>query len=825
VIQGLAFLLLLLLPAVTSASPQQVQQFLSTYCIQCHGASAQMGQRRFDKLQVTAKDVDTQLLLQDIVDQLNLSQMPPAKLRQPDPAQKQAVIATLTQAIADAHAQRTSTGAQTVLRRLNRREYRNTIGDLLQLNMTMFDPTSTFPRDQVAGHMDNIGDALVTSGYLLEQYLDAADQAIEKALRTAGTAEPPKEQTWVFNSGFRQQQELDYAQRQVYEQRYLCLYETTNSLRHEGAYAPLHAFSQGVPADGHYEIRVRAEALNRLHPYNQAMFAMDRDAPFRLGIVPGNAKAGPLHHPQPIEPQLGEVTLRENGPEWYTFRIWLDAGYTPRFTFPNGMIDSRKVFMQIIARHRDLLPPEQQKTAEPRIYPARPVVLRYGKMPHIRIHEVQIRGPLYDAWPLPSVRAILGDKPFQPERTRELLQSFATRAYRRPARPDEVDRLLAVVQRRRTEGLSPIDAFKDGLKAALASPAFLYLHDAAPPASDGRLPAHALATRLSYFLWSSAPDDELMRLAHNGDLRKPEVLRAQTRRLLASPRSQTFLEGFLDSWLNLRSLGDMPPDRDTFSRYYEQDLQAAMRRETQLFTRHLLDHNQSIVQFLDSDIAFVNKPLARLYGLDNESFPPDQGHLFRQVKLSDPRRGGLLGQGSVLTVTANGLETSPVTRGVWLLENILGTPPSPPPDNVPPIDPDVRGATTMRDILTKHRDNPSCFACHQKIDPPGFALESFDPIGRWRATYKNGAPIDASGQLPGSQPFQDVTGLKKILVERKPQFARMLTERVLSYACGRRIERIDRPHIDRLVAELARRGDGFRDLIELAVLSDLFQKK
>ncbi|MBL8210675.1 MAG: DUF1592 domain-containing protein [Bryobacterales bacterium] len=814
-----AFLALLAatLPA-WGATPAPVRAFLDQYCVQCHGAKAQMGQRRFDQLTLPVNDADTQRLLQDAVDQLNLSHMPPKGARQPQPGERTEVIQALTAAIADAQSRQISTGGRSVLRRLNRREYRNTVGDLLALNMSMFDPTASFPRDQTAGQMDNLGDVLVTSGYLLHQYLQAADTAVEKALQYA---EKPREQFWIFKGDFRQQPEVDYAHREIYGFRYLCLYENQNSVHHEGAYGLLWDFQQGVPADGFYEIKVLAEAKHRRHPYSRKVISIDPDVPFRMGVVPGNLKAGPLHHPQPIEPSLGEVFVADDTPEWHTFRVWLDAGHTPRFTFPNGQIDGRGSFQRIIRNHRDLLPADFPPNPVG-IRPARPFILRHAQMPHIRIHEVKIRGPLYDQWPLPSVKAVLGGQPFQPSRTRELLERFAGRAYRRPARPDEVGRLMAVVGKRKQQGRSDWDAFKDGLKAAMASPAFLYLSET--DSTKGRLPADALASRLSYFLWSSMPDAELRRAASDGSLLRPDVLQAQVARLLVSPRSQAFVEGFLDSWLNLRALGDMPPDRDQFERYYAADLQAAMKKETQLFLRYLLDQNRSVLEFVNSDTTFVNKPLAQLYGL-KETFAPEQAHLFRQVRLSDPVRGGLLGQGSVLTVSANGIETSPVTRGIWVLENILGTPPAPPPDNVPPIDPDVRGAKSIRDLLSKHRENATCFACHQKIDPLGFALENFDPIGAWRTKYPNGATVDAAGQLTDGKAFRDLGELKKILADRKTEFTRMLASRLLTYACGRRMEPADRPRLDRIVERAAAKGYGFRDLLEQAVLSDIFLSK
>ena len=795
-----------------------IKSFLSTYCTECHGAEKQKGDRRFDQLSFPPDKADTLFELQDILDQLNLGEMPPEKAkRHPEAKEVREAVERLTQIVAEGHTRLVSTGGRTVLRRLNRREYINTVGDLFGLNMIMFDPTTKFPADQTVMHMDNIGDTLRTSAYLLDQYMEAADEVVEKAFRNLQRI---PEQTWTFRGPFRQQDQLDRLSHD-----YLYLFETLKSFKHNGAYAPLLEFAEGVPGDGFYEIKVKAEAMNRRHAFDPAFFpSMDPDEPFRLGIVPGDQKAGYLHYPQPIQPVLGETTVEDNRPSWHTFRVWLDAGFTPRFTFPNGMMNLLPAVNQLTRRRDASESPYEFKTK------------LITQLPHIRIHEVQIRGPLYDQGPPPIQEVIFGGKPFEAGRTREVLETFASRAYRRPARPEEVDRLMAIVGQRCSDGKSALDAIKAGLQAVLCSPAFLYLAESDSTPKDTALSAHALASRLSYFLLSSMPDFELARLAQDGELLKPEIIVAQTRRLLASSKSAAFVGGFLDSWLNLRSLGDMPPaEGSIFERYYADDLENAMQRETQLFTRHLLDENKSIVDFLDSDYTFLNRPLAKLYGMP-DAVSRDGGSGFRRVQLTDPYRGGLLGQASVLTVSANGIETSPVTRGVWILENILGTPPPPPPDNVPPIDPDVRAAKSIRDILVKHRENAACYECHRKIDPPGFALESFDPIGAWRSHYeileqvnprkinrKVGAPVDPSGELPGGRSFKDVTGLKKLLVERKDQFARVLTERLLAYACGRRIEPADRQEVNRIVAELARRGYGFRDLVELVTVSQAFR--
>jgi Protein of unknown function (DUF1588)/Protein of unknown function (DUF1592)/Protein of unknown function (DUF1585) len=302
------------------------------------------------------------------------------------------------------------------------------------------------------------------------------------------------------------------------------------------------------------------------------------------------------------------------------------------------------------------------------------------------------------------------------------------------------------------------------------------------------------------------PDNELLQLANRGELRNPEVLLAQTRRMLASPRSNAFVEGFLDSWLNLRSLGGTPPDRKEFETYYSMGLEQAFKKETQVFMRDLIERDGSIIDFLDCDYSIINQAIATHYEL-GEIGPPETSHEFRKVSFRDANRGGLLGMGSVLTVSANGIETSPVVRGVFVLENILGTPPPPPPDDVPAIDPDVRGAKSVRELLSKHRESPNCYSCHRKIDPLGFALENFDPVGVWRTKIRK-TKIDTNGELPSGEKFENIAELKKVLVTRYPTlFAHNLTERLLTYACGRRI---------------GAHEYGLRSLIEAVVVSELF---
>jgi Protein of unknown function (DUF1592)/Protein of unknown function (DUF1588)/Protein of unknown function (DUF1585)/Protein of unknown function (DUF1595)/Protein of unknown function (DUF1587)/Planctomycete cytochrome C len=805
------------------ARPLEIQGFLQTYCNECHGADKQKGDRRFDELKLPAVKVDTLIELKDILDQLNLGDMPPKKAKQPSSEERKIFIEQATQALTDGREKLASTGGSTVLRRLNRREYLNTIGDLFDLNMAAFDPTNQFPRDQSEENMENLGDVLQTSGYLLDQNLDAASVIVEKVF---ALQQPPPEQTWHFNGNFQSKGKQSNPQRE-YDNRYLNIYECTDSEKHVGGYAFIHDFKDGVPTDGLYDIKVLAHAMHRENPYDPKIFGIDPREPYRLGVVPGDDKAGPLEHPQPLQPMLAEFPMGDGKPEWHAMKVWLDAGHTPRFVFPNGPRDARGSWQKIAEYHKNKWPPTKKNDRIP-ITDAHRIAVVDGKMPHIRIHEVVIRGPLTDGTAAIPQQVALAEASLDPKKAREVLEAFASRAYRRPITQDELERHMDVALQRVRTGHTPQVAFKDAVKSILCSPAFLYhsqnvLTDDLDPSKPPKLDGYALATRLSYFLWSTMPDEELIRLASDQQLTKTEVLLAQTRRMLASPRSDAFVSSFLDSWLNLRNLGGMPPDRKEFENYFYKGLEPAFKRETQLFMRDLIERDASIVHFLDSDYSFVNQPLATHYGL-GELGEPARAHDFRKVSFKDAKRGGLLGMGSVLTITANGIETSPVVRGVYLLENILGTPPPPPPDDVPAIDPDVRGAKSMRELLSKHRESASCMGCHQKIDPLGFALENFDPIGGWRDRIEK-TNVDASGELPSGEKFSDIVGLKRILVQRQDMFARMLTDRLLTYACGRRIGALEEPIVESIVAELPQYEYGLRSLIEMVVTSELFRNR
>lgn len=797
-----------------------VRPFLNTWCVSCHGPEDQSGDRRFDRVAVSLQDSNDLAQWQDIVDQLNLGEMPPPDERQPSAEQRKIVVQWLQKRISDFHQSRSGARDRAALRRLNSREYRNTVRDLLRINTTLFDPTESFPRDQTVEHLDNVGDTLVTSGYLLQQYLRAADLAVTKAV---SPLKRPTAKTWTFTDNFRQQPEIDQVHRKTTEYRHITLYDVVGADKHEGAYAAIHDFASGVPHDGWYEIQFRAVGVNRQHPYDVDFVGTDPQEPLRLGIRPGLAQAGPLHKPQPIEPLLADIALDDEDAQ-YTVKVWLDAGFTPRFTFRNGLMDVRNMWGRLVKKYRDQFP----KPKRPGIVEHRFNAIKYGKLPQIHVDDIRIRGPLLEEWPTASQRAVFGPQAAMILESRQMsrqqmedqLQRFLPRAYRRPVTVAERQRVLQVIDDRRQQGRSDIDAWCDGIRMVLCSPGFLYLEQ---PTEDGPSPA-LVASRLSYFLWSSMPDDELLRTAGviesagaadaNRVWTKQRV-EQEVDRMLDDPKADAFLTGFLGSWLTLRDFGSQPPDRDQFAKYYHHDLGTAMLEETRMFADSLLKDDLSVLQFLNADYTFVNRRLAEHYGL-----PKPAGGGFHRVALSDDRRGGLLGQASVLTVSANGIDTSPVVRGVWLLENLLGTPPSPPPPDIEPLDPDIRGAKTIRDQLKKHRTSDSCNECHRRIDPLGFALENFDAVGRWRENYDRRQAIDASGELPNGGQFQDVRSFKRLLLNQKTLFVRALTSKLLSYAAGRRMLVTDRPRIDELTTELADRGHGFRTLVKLAATSE-----
>lgn len=420
--------------------------------------------------------------------------------------------------------------------------------------------------------------------------------------------------------------------------------------------------------------------------------------------------------------------------------------------------------------------------------------------------------------------AVPGDNLSPREAARQILERLAFRAFRRPVQPEEVDRLMGLVEQVLDRGRSFEDAIQVGIAATLVSPHFLFrveddrVADAAE--SIRELNDFELATRLSYFLWSSMPDDELFQWASEGQLRQPSVLEAQTRRMIADPKSASLVENFAGQWLNLRNLEDVTPDPQRFPGF-DAALKRAMRRETELMFETIMREDRSVAEFLTADFTFVNQQLAEHYGIEGV-----QGDDFQQVKLPPDQRAGLLTQASILTLTSNPTRTSAVKRGLWIMENILGTPPPDPPPNVPELEEaqEASQAATLREQLVMHRESAVCASCHIQMDELGFGFENFDPIGRWRIE-DGGHPVDSSGELPDGQRFQGPIELVAILSQREQEFAKVLASRMLTFALGRGLEYYDQCAVDSIAQQMQQNDYRFSSLVLGIVTSEPFRMR
>ena len=515
--------------------------------------------------------------------------------------------------------------------------------------------------------------------------------------------------------------------------------------------------------------------------------------------------------------------MPDGEPAWLKFRVWLEAGQTPRFIFPNGPYESRASVIEVNRRYQNEFDPKTYRAGVSRAH-----ILREGALPHIRIGEIKVHGPIQEPGGSKELVAIFGPEGIHPETALEQLYGFAARAYRRPLHDGDRSSIAAMYQQGIDKGSDARRSALDTIKLILCSPSFLYLSEITDP-DDGRLTAHDLAARLSYALWAAPPDEALTADAMSGRLLETEMLASHIDRMIRDPRSEQFIRGFLDSWLGLREIGNQPPPRRSAREYYAEDLPSAMKREPRLFFRHLLDDNASAMRLLTAEYTFVDKRLAALYQLpERKTLRLSDG--FQRVRLrDDSQRGGLLGMASVLTASANGVETSPVTRGVWVSENLLGVTPPAPPDDVPALEANVSGAKTIREKLALHRQAKTCAGCHRKIDPLGFGLENFDPIGRWRSNYPKSqgrAQVDASGKLPSGESYSDFASYRETLAAaRGEQFARNLIEKLLTYATGRHMERADQFEIDDLAQQAQRRDYALKDMLIGALTSEIFRTR
>ena len=676
-----------------------------------------------------------------------------------------------------------SSEGRVILRRLNRVEYENTVRDLFAINVSV---KELLPEDAISHGFDNVGAALNISPALIERYLEAADAVLDAAVAPVHKLESKTKRFDLYDSL------PDWFLPGVWKRD-----DGVILFRNSGDSATdLRKFQ--APAPGRYRFRICASAHNSETPLPMAVL---------LGnfVVSGN----PTRH----------------------------LGY---FDAPPGQPAVIAFEERLLARNDTL---KITPVALPFVYLKPETVADYPG-PGLKIHWVEVEGPLPESWPTESYRRVFGDvdpKVGTLADAEKLLRQLLPKAFRRPVAEGEEKPFVAIVAAALQSGQSFEMALRAGIKGVLVSSKFLYFRE-----PIGLLDDTALASRLAYFLWSTMPDETLFSLAHSGELHKPSVLRAQVERMLQHPKARAFTENFTGQWLSLRNINATTPDKTLYPEFEEQ-LQWSSVRETQLFFDTLLKENLSVRNIVDSDFAILNGRLAKHYGI-----PGVHGVEFRKVALKpEYHRGGVLTQASVLKATANGTATSPVLRGVWVLDRILGSPAAPPPANVPAIEPDIRGAQTIREQLAKHRLTPSCASCHVHIDPPGFALENYDAIGGWRERYRviaerkdwvnnrvgplakylaawqygEGRAVDAGDTLPDGRKFTDITGFKKLLLAHPEQLARCVTEKLVTYATGEPVSSRDSQAVNQILTQAKGSDYGLRSLVHAVVASELFRRK
>ena len=774
------------------AAPQEldapVRTFLTKHCLECHTGDKPKGGFGLDKL---GPDFDAAANREHwlaVLNRIQAGEMPP-KTR-PRPAEKD-VRALAGWIEAKAGAARLALG-RTVLRRLNRVEYQNTVRDLLGIDV---DLQEMLPADSSANGFDTSGEALHVSSFLLEKYLEAADTALGHAI--ANTPRPPVVKQ---RYSLKDQHHVKVATEKVYR-----VEGDTVTLFSSSAWNAVHVYQFYPPDRGRYRFRISAAAVQ------------SGGKPVTFGVsVTGKQMAGKSGLVGYFDAPPGKPTVVE-------FVEFMEPRTTVH-VLPYGLATAQTV-------HK--------------------IGADQYEGPGLAVQFVEVEGPLHETWPPASHKQVFGDLPQKPapvfnnDRRVEvasadpaadagrILRAFARRAFRRPVTDADLEPILSLAKAKLAAGQSFEQAVRVGLAAVLVSPDFLFLRE-----KPGRLDDAALAARLSYFLWSTTPDDQLLKLAEAGTLSRPETLRAEVERMLAHPKAAAFTENFVGQWLGLRDIDATEPSHLLYPEF-DHMLKVSMIRETELFFAEVLKADLSLTNFVHSDFTMLNARLAKHYGI-----PGPDGFAFRKVTLPpDCHRGGVLTQAAVLKVTANGTTTSPVTRGVWVTDRILGTPPPKPPADVPAIAPDIRGATTIREQLAKHRQDPACANCHSRFDPAGFALESFDVIGGWRAAYRttgNGKPVTVDGRrmpyhegkkvdpadvLPDGSAFADVDEFKRLLLTDKDRLARALAVRLLTYATGAAPEATDRAEVGAIVAAVRGKNYGFRALVHEVVQSRMFQTK
>jgi hypothetical protein len=839
---SLAFLLAGRLSA--SDLPRTARAFIEKNCSECHDADVNKAGLNLVELPFDPANSTNFTKWVLIYDRVDHGEMPPKKRARPDATELDNFKDWLSSSLISADERRIAQEGRATRRRLNRYEYENALRDLLHAPWLQI--RDSLPEDGEVNRFNKVGDALDMSHVQMARYMAAADYALRQVI--APNADRPETKTQRY-----------YAR----DQR-----SYTGPMKfNEFNTAPERATFPTLGFEGQPAVRRGDAPITSTNAETRELEG--------VGVV---ASAY-----EPIEPKFNQ--FRAPVPGRYKLRfnahnepVTITAETPPRLLRHLGDFDVTPD-PKINELDTWLLAGEMIRPDAGRLFRSRPGAGRWQNplaekdgQPGVVFRWLEVEGPIYDQWPPAGHKLLFGDLPFtnrvasadsdEPRTNRSgrarfkpapgvevistdpledaegLLRNFIQHAYRKPVPAREVKRFLPVVRTALDKGNTFTDAMIAAYTAVLCSPEFVSLDE-----KPGRLDDFAIASRLSFFLWNSPPDDQLRAAADQHKLHNPDTLRAETDRLLNDPKSRRFVEAFLDYWLDLRKISGTAPDERLYSDYYLDDLltESALE-ETRAFFAELLRGDLPARNIVASDFAMLNERLSTHYGL-----PPVQGVALRRTPLpSDSVRGGLMTQAAILKVTANGTTTSPVLRGAWIMERILGQKPPPPPPNLPAVEPDIRGAVTIRQQLEKHRTLESCNTCHAKMDPPGFALENFDVMGGWRERYRSESggelaqgiaksgqkfafhyalPVDATGELPDGRKFKDIREFKQLLLDNEKQLARNLARQLAIYATGAPIRFADRPQIEAILERASSSHYGLRSLIHELIQSDLFLKK
>jgi hypothetical protein len=893
----LAALALILARPAGAAEPDNA--FVTDHCANCHNAEDKKGRLDLTTLKFDPKDPANLAVWVRVHDRVAAGEMPPKSRPRPDTAAQKAFVVGLAKSIVAAERAALAGEGRATLRRLNRHEYENALRDLLGVPWARV--ADRLPEDGEAHRFIKSGEALDVSYLTMERFIDSADHALRlasatglerpaKTTRKLYARDEPSLRNWWPRENGTLPDRLSFpvldsrAQPDVRAGRAPATSPATREREAVGKVSSIFSDAGGYSWNG-WRAPVAARYKVRISGYTVWVAGGGVARWFYEGQ--GAEKAPVYHTLLWHRPNLDEVyTGKRNEP----IGVYASGGGQTRpvgavdFT-PKPTVSEIEVF---------LLPGEVIRTDGSRLFRTRvngteqqyvnPLATEDG-MPGYAVQWIEIEGPFYDdpvvgagyrllfdrlnlvpskvtrtAVPLQIGPAPGGGRPggpggfgrgaireapyevesAEPRKDAErLLRSFLKRAYRRPVAEADVKRFLALYDDQFKQGHGFTHSLLSAYAAVLASPSFVFVEE-----KPGRLDDHALATRLALFLWNSIPDDTLRALADKGELGRPAVLRAQTERMLSDPKARRFVEAFTDYWLDLRKIDDTSPSTTLYNDYELDDpLKLAAIEETRLFFAELLRSDLPARNVVDSDFTFLNERLADHYGIKGVA-----GVAFRKVKLPpDSVRGGLMTQACVLKVTANGTTTSPVLRGHWITERILGLETPPPPPSVEAVEPDIRGAVTIRQQLDRHRADAGCASCHRKMDPPGFALESFDVMGGYRERYRavsdkvapvkghgmNGQafqfhlalPVDSAGELPDGRPFKDVRELKKLLAEDEVPIARNLVRQLTVFATGAPVRFSDRDEVEKILAAAKGNGYGVRSIVHAIVQSELFRNK